>query len=177
MGIYKQRTSNIWWCRFRVDVIRSGLARCGSLILLGTTVLTLTSCGEYRTTAGGIEVQIEPGAGYPGDEWVDRTWSAVNAVLGGLDDTQDLTRVTFTPSWVECGEIKDAAGCYISGAIRVVRVTDDPCHGDTLAHEFVHHWEAVTGRDANHEAWWFKERLPVALEALGLVCEDAGLGQ
>lgn len=138
--------------------------------------LAVSACGDARTTPGGLTVNVLPGAGFPGDAWVDRTWSAVHAVLGSLKADESI-EITYSPDVEVCGDNRDCIrqevwGCHFHGLIMVQRETEDRCVTDALAHEIVHWWELVTDRPIDHEAYQFTERRPLADATLIAACKD-----
>lgn len=145
------------------------------LVTILTVLALMSGCGEHKyTTELGIRVTVDPGAGDPGPEYVDRAWMLVAASLSDLGtEPEEALRVRFTLGPIEDCVAGLAAGCYRGYLMeaQVSRGSWDPCTADALAHELVHHWEHMTGRPGDHSAWWFTEILPKIEEAQYAGCE------
>lgn len=134
--------------------------------------MLLVGCGEVRTTELGIEVEIEPGAGYPGDRWVDRTWQIVHGAIGDhYGDPSGLTVVYTADDLRSVGE--NISGYHDNGRLVVHRTSDWTCRPDALAHEMVHANKWLNGfdQDGDHVTHQFVDTLPRVLELLEGVCQ------
>ena len=134
----------------------------------------LAGCsGAHYETDLGIDVYVEPGAGFPGEEWVDRTWMLVAASLGDTGAPDEGLSITYTPTLDSCVGSETVGGCYdpSAGRITVQRTSDSKCRDDALAHEFIHDWEVRTARPYDHKGWWFVDVLPEIKETLEQICK------